>query len=407
AGGEAAAGSRLGAASDLNELIESWEEQPETVDAGEIEQTYIAEDSVDQPDEMSDTETFEVSSLTQPDQPLSPVQAVQRPQVVGPPTTKPQTMTPSTPVPSEPVQVAPSPDLPQLDLPSTSVVVLDALPLQNPVAPRVDEPDPDPNQRPQDLNLLKPIHQVDAPDVQRNQARELAVNAQTPLPQPVALPQPTFTAPTIPQTEPEPTVDDEGAPLIAAMPRTKPTPPKVEQPRKPKKQVAKKKPTTKKAQPTQRVAKRAPSEPKKEHSKGATSGAPSDAAQTGAEGQDQRTAALAPGAGGVAVDGGYSKAAVNSARSAYKTAVRRAVERKKRYPKRAMRRGTKGTAKVRVTLDASGKLIAATMVSSSGASILDEAAMAAVKRVRSFPDIPKEMGKSRVNVTLPITFRTR
>ena len=47
------------------------------------------------------------------------------------------------------------------------------------------------------------------------------------------------------------------------------------------------------------------------------------------------------------------------------------------------------------------------MVSSSGESILDEAAMAAVKRVSSFPDIPKEMGKSQVNVTLPITFKTR
>ncbi|MEO0464895.1 MAG: TonB family protein, partial [Pseudomonadota bacterium] len=403
AGGETTAGSPLGAAGDLNELIESWEDQPETAGADEIEQTDIVEDSVDQPDELPDTETFEVSNLTRPDQLLSPIEAVQRPQLVRPPQITPQAVAPSVPVLSPPVQAAPSPDLPQLDLPTTSVVVPETLPLQNPVSPRADEPVPDPNQPPQDLNLLKPIHQADAPDVQRNPTTALAMSVQPSVPQRIALPQPNIAAPTIPKTEPEPTVDDEGAPLIAAMPRTKPTPPKLEQPKRPKKQAANTKPSLKKTQPTQRVAKRAPNEPKKEPPKGSTTGAPLGSAQTGNEGQGQKTAALTAGVGGVAADGGYLKAAVNSARKGYLTAVRRAVERKKRFPKRAKRRGTEGTAKVRVTLDASGKLVAAMMVSSSGESILDEAAMAAVKRVSSFPDIPKEMGKSQVNVTLPIT----
>ncbi|MEM9060869.1 MAG: TonB family protein [Pseudomonadota bacterium] len=407
AGGEAVAGSPVGAAGDLSELIESWEEQPETSEADEIEQSDLNDDAVDQPDALETPETFEVSALTQPDQPLSAVEPVRQPETVKPATEVPNAIAPAQPLPSQPIQMAPSSDLPELSLPTSPVTVPEALPLQSTQTPRIDEPDPDPNRRQQDPDALNALTPDSQPDIRPEPKTDLAINVQAPLPQPVALPQPTQSAPTIPQ--PEPLVDDSGAPLVAQMPRSKPTPPKVEQPKKPKKQTVKKKPTTKKkkTEPTRKVAKKTPEKPEKPAAQGATSGAPSTTQDDGKGGQGQKTAALAPGAGGQVKDGGYSKAAINSARKTFLTAVRRAVERKKRYPKRAKRRGTTGTAKIRITLDASGRLVSASMTSSSGESILDDAAMAAIKRVGRFPKIPEEMGQSQVKVTLPIAFRLR
>ena len=77
------------------------------------------------------------------------------------------------------------------------------------------------------------------------------------------------------------------------------------------------------------------------------------------------------------------------------------LQRELPYPPEAIERGLQGEALVLLFLDASGNAIAARIESSSGHTILDEAALRAVRSLRSLPDsAPRE-------VLLPVRFRLR
>lgn len=60
---------------------------------------------------------------------------------------------------------------------------------------------------------------------------------------------------------------------------------------------------------------------------------------------------------------------------------------------------------MRISLDASGRLT--TLAGSSGEAILDEAAMAAVRAVGRYPEIPPEMRQATARITLPFDFRRK
>jgi len=69
------------------------------------------------------------------------------------------------------------------------------------------------------------------------------------------------------------------------------------------------------------------------------------------------------------------------------------------YPEEAIRRGLEGEALVLLMLDESGQVVAARIEESSGHPLLDEAALRAVRRLRSLPaDAPTES-------LLPVRFR--
>ena len=71
------------------------------------------------------------------------------------------------------------------------------------------------------------------------------------------------------------------------------------------------------------------------------------------------------------------------------------------YPPEAIARGLEGEAVVLLFLDASGNALAARLEASSGHAMLDEAAVRAVRTLRSLPDsAPRE-------VLLPVRFRLR
>jgi protein TonB len=61
-------------------------------------------------------------------------------------------------------------------------------------------------------------------------------------------------------------------------------------------------------------------------------------------------------------------------------------------------------ARVTFTVTASGGLPAASLNDSSGFSILDQAALAMVRRAAPYPAIPPELGRRTVTVTVPIRF---
>ncbi len=81
--------------------------------------------------------------------------------------------------------------------------------------------------------------------------------------------------------------------------------------------------------------------------------------------------------------------------------MRAAIERRKQWPLGA---SGGGIATVRFTLAQGGAVLAAAIVGSTGSSAFDAAALQAVRSAR-MPDIPPEMGLSRITISVPINFR--
>ncbi len=94
-------------------------------------------------------------------------------------------------------------------------------------------------------------------------------------------------------------------------------------------------------------------------------------------------------------------------RSNYKGRIIAHLRRHRQYPKEAKRRGIKGTARMRFTLNALGRILSSRLIASSGSTILDKGARSTVKRANPFPPFPKGLNKSRWTFTVPIRFNVR
>ncbi len=92
--------------------------------------------------------------------------------------------------------------------------------------------------------------------------------------------------------------------------------------------------------------------------------------------------------------------------SNYKGRVVAHLRRYKAYPAEARRRGIKGLARVRFTINSAGRVINSRLVSSSGSAILDRGARATIRRANPFPSLPKGLGKTRMTFVVPIRFNT-
>jgi protein TonB len=136
-------------------------------------------------------------------------------------------------------------------------------------------------------------------------------------------------------------------------------------------------------------------EQKKERTQQSKSAAanPSPAAAARAEGR--------AGAGGRIESGGTANA------SSYQAEVLAHLQRYRIYPAEARSRGITGTAMVRFALAASGGVMSASLGRSSGAAVLDEAALSMVRRASPFPPIPPGLGRSHMDFAAPIRFDLR
>jgi periplasmic protein TonB len=83
------------------------------------------------------------------------------------------------------------------------------------------------------------------------------------------------------------------------------------------------------------------------------------------------------------------------------------LERFKRYPDAASRRGVKGVTVVRFKVDRSGQVIASEVMKSSGSEVLDEEALALLKRASPLPAPPDAIAEEMLDNILPIYFGTR
>ncbi len=120
---------------------------------------------------------------------------------------------------------------------------------------------------------------------------------------------------------------------------------------------------------------------------------PNRAASSGSQGR--------AGAGGVTDAGG--RAAISS----YQAQVLAHLQRHRVYPSEAQSRGITGVARVRFSLSSNGSVISASLAGSSGTSVLDQAAIAMVRRASPFPAFPAGIQRAQLDFAAPIRFDIR
>lgn len=97
----------------------------------------------------------------------------------------------------------------------------------------------------------------------------------------------------------------------------------------------------------------------------------------------------------------------NADMSNYNGKVRAKINRRYKLPSEARRQGISGTTTVSFTVTADGGLSRVSVAGSSGSSVLDTAALEAVRRAAPFPPIPEGAGQRALPFTIPIAANIR
>lgn len=93
--------------------------------------------------------------------------------------------------------------------------------------------------------------------------------------------------------------------------------------------------------------------------------------------------------------------------SSYNALVLAHLQRYRVYPAEARSRGITGVSTVRFTLSRSGAVVSVSLSRGSGTAMLDQAALAMVRRASPFPAIPPGLGRSSMSFAAPIRFNLR
>lgn len=107
-------------------------------------------------------------------------------------------------------------------------------------------------------------------------------------------------------------------------------------------------------------------------------------------------------------DGGRSSKAAGRAKlSSYLGRVSSKVRRQKRYPASERRKKKGGTVVVAFTITRGGSVTGVRLKRRSGNAALDREVLAMVRRAAPFPPIPREIGRSRLALSIPVRFKSR
>ena len=145
--------------------------------------------------------------------------------------------------------------------------------------------------------------------------------------------------------------------------------------------------------PVQQKAQENPQERKAARSAPSVTAAPSRAASANSNGN--------AGAGGTLDAGG--RVAISS----YFARVQAHLLRHRVYPPEARSSGASGVARVIFSLGRDGRVLSVSLAGGSGHSVLDQAAIAMVRRAAPFPPFPSEIATSRLEMGAPIRFDLR
>jgi len=116
-----------------------------------------------------------------------------------------------------------------------------------------------------------------------------------------------------------------------------------------------------------------------------------------------------PGSGSGTGSGPGSHAGSGSgsgdALKSYLAEVRRRLEKEKNYPWTARRQHHEGVVILKFTIGNGGEIAGHKIARSSGHEVLDGAAAEALKKVGRFPPLPPALGRSQLNIQVPLAFR--
>jgi periplasmic protein TonB len=103
---------------------------------------------------------------------------------------------------------------------------------------------------------------------------------------------------------------------------------------------------------------------------------------------------------------GISTVAARAQASWHNTLVAH-LNRYKRYPAQARAHNIEGVVRIEFTLDRSGQIVSSRVVQSSGSALLDEEAMAMIRRAAPLPAPPQQVSGMSFSLAVPIKFRTK
>jgi protein TonB len=89
----------------------------------------------------------------------------------------------------------------------------------------------------------------------------------------------------------------------------------------------------------------------------------------------------------------------------YLAQVRTLLEKQKTYPWMARRQHREGVVVLKFTIGQGGEIAAHAIARSSGHQVLDGAAAEALQKVGRFPPLPAVLGRSQLNIQVPLAFR--
>ncbi len=99
-----------------------------------------------------------------------------------------------------------------------------------------------------------------------------------------------------------------------------------------------------------------------------------------------------------------SQAEINLEKANYYQLILKKLERFKKYPSRARRRGEQGTVRLTFSLNQDGSLHSHEITKSSGSRALDREVEQLIVRASPFPPIPEIMGTGKLELSVPISF---
>lgn len=97
----------------------------------------------------------------------------------------------------------------------------------------------------------------------------------------------------------------------------------------------------------------------------------------------------------------------SAAHSAWIRSIAAKLEQAKKYPPQARKNSIEGYVIVRFTIDRSGKVIERVVSRTSCSEVLDQEALAAVRRASPFPRIPAHVQGTTVSFKVPLMFVAR
>lgn len=105
--------------------------------------------------------------------------------------------------------------------------------------------------------------------------------------------------------------------------------------------------------------------------------------------------------------GGFSTVAQAGDIKKWQTKIVKRIAKKQVYPRSAMRKEIEGRAKVQVSIDRTGSIVAHEVIQATGHDVLDREIPKLMKRINPLPAPPSELKDSQLSFVIPLSWIIR